>query len=116
MDEGDGHKMWKVAKNMLIRQLRIADKGLCMLRNVTYEGVFISCRTGGLERELQMVQLSATRCSCIANFMSQSSEFCRHSPLCFSTNVYYYYYYYCLFCYRLSPETFGYILVVPRTW
>jgi acetolactate synthase regulatory subunit len=32
----------------------------------TYEGVSRSFRTGRLERELQMVQLSATRCSCIA--------------------------------------------------
>jgi hypothetical protein len=31
-----------------------------------YEGVPKSFRTGHLERELQMVQLSATRCSCIA--------------------------------------------------
>jgi hypothetical protein len=31
-----------------------------------YEGVSKSFRTGRLERELQMVQLSATRCSCIA--------------------------------------------------
>jgi hypothetical protein len=31
-----------------------------------YEGVSISFRTGLLERELQMVQLSDTRCSCIA--------------------------------------------------
>jgi hypothetical protein len=41
-------------------------------------------------------------------FVSQSSEFCRHNPLCcFSTSVYCY----CLFRYRLSPETFGYNLV-----
>jgi len=41
-------------------------------------------------------------------FVSQSSEFCRHNPLCcFSTNVYYC----CLFRYRLSPDTFGYTLV-----
>jgi hypothetical protein len=33
---------------------------------VTYEGVSKSFRTGSLERELQMVQLSATRCSFIA--------------------------------------------------
>jgi hypothetical protein len=33
---------------------------------LTYEGVSKSFRTGRLERELQMVQLSATRCSCIA--------------------------------------------------
>jgi hypothetical protein len=32
----------------------------------TYEDVSRSFRTGRLERELQMVQLSATRCSCIA--------------------------------------------------
>jgi len=31
-----------------------------------YEGVPKTFRTGRLERELQMVQLSATRCSCIA--------------------------------------------------
>jgi hypothetical protein len=31
-----------------------------------YKGVTKSFRTGRLERELQMVQLSATRCSCIA--------------------------------------------------
>jgi hypothetical protein len=33
-----------------------------------YEGVSKSFRTGRLERELQMVQLSATRCSCFAIF------------------------------------------------
>jgi hypothetical protein len=32
----------------------------------TYEDVSKSSRTGRLEQELQMVQLSATRCSCIA--------------------------------------------------
>jgi len=31
-----------------------------------YEGVSKSFRTGGLERVLQMVQLSATRGSCVA--------------------------------------------------
>jgi hypothetical protein len=31
-----------------------------------YEGVSESFQAGHLERELQMVQLSATRCSCIA--------------------------------------------------
>jgi hypothetical protein len=31
-----------------------------------YEGVSESFRFGNLKRELQMVQLSATRCSCIA--------------------------------------------------
>jgi hypothetical protein len=41
-------------------------------------------------------------------FVSQSSEFCRHNPLCcFSTSVCC-----CLFRYRLSPETSGYTLVL----
>jgi hypothetical protein len=76
-------------------------------------GVSKSFRTGRLERELQMVQLSATRCSCIT-FMSQSSEFCRHNPLC------------CLstsnvkgkriFRYQLGPEIFGYTLICPTGW
>jgi hypothetical protein len=64
-----------------------------------YDGVTKSFRTGRLEQELQMVQLSATRCI----------EFCRHNPLCcFSTSVY------CckrIFRYRLSPETFGNSLI-----
>jgi hypothetical protein len=38
----------------------------CSLYYYTYEGVSKSFRTGRLERELQMVQLSATRCSYIA--------------------------------------------------
>jgi len=45
-------------------------------------------------------------------FVSQSSEFCRHNPLCcFLTSVYY-----CKrkFRYRLSPEIFGYTLVLWR--
>jgi hypothetical protein len=36
-----------------------------LLRIRTGEGVSISFRAGRLERELQMVQLSATGCSCI---------------------------------------------------
>jgi len=35
-------------------------------RSKQYEGVSKSFRTGRLELELQVVQLSATRCSCIA--------------------------------------------------
>jgi len=54
-------------------------EGSC--HGILYDGVSKSFRTGSLERELQMVQLSAT--------VSQSSEFCRHSPsFCFSTRVY----------------------------
>jgi hypothetical protein len=33
---------------------------------IIYEDISKSFRTGRLERELQMIQLSATRCSCIA--------------------------------------------------
>jgi hypothetical protein len=36
------------------------------LHKPIYEGVSKSFRTGRLERELQMVQLSTTGCSCIA--------------------------------------------------
>jgi hypothetical protein len=46
-------------------------------------------------------------------FVSQSSEFFRHDPwCCFSTSVYY-----CkvVFRYQLSPETFGYNLVLQPT-
>jgi hypothetical protein len=43
-------------------------------------------------------------------FVSQSSEFCRHNPLCcFSTSVYCCFKH--IFRYRLSLETFGYTLV-----
>jgi hypothetical protein len=57
-----------------------------------------------------MVQVSAARCSCILYFVSQSSEFCRQNPLCcFSRSAYCSS---CLFCYLLSPETFGYTLVL----
>jgi hypothetical protein len=35
-------------------------------RTHTYKGVYKSFRTGHMERELQMIELSATRCSCIA--------------------------------------------------
>jgi hypothetical protein len=38
----------------------------CIRDRFIYEDVSKSFRTGRLEQELQMVQLSATRCSCIA--------------------------------------------------
>jgi hypothetical protein len=47
--------------------LRIPDiQGSIFNSETNYEGVSKSFRTGRLERELQMVQVSATRCSCIA--------------------------------------------------
>jgi hypothetical protein len=83
--------------------------GFHFLFKLAYEGLSKSYRTGRLERELQMVQPSATRCNCIAYFVSQSSEFCSHSPLCcFPTSIYCCC---CLFLYIFSPETFGYTLV-----
>jgi len=56
-----------------------------------------------LARTANGTALCATRCS-----VSESNEFCHHNPLCcFSTSAY------CcsLFCYQLSPETFGYTLI-----
>jgi hypothetical protein len=47
-------------------QLRTLRTRMKMRAPVNYEGVSKSFRTGRLERELQMVKLSATRCSCIA--------------------------------------------------
>jgi len=55
-----------------------------------YEAVSESFRTGRPERELKLIQLFATMCSCIAIFVSQSSEFCHHNTLCcFSRSVYF---------------------------
>jgi len=49
----------------------------------------------------------------ISLFLSQSSKFCRHNPLCcFSSSVCFCCF---LFRYRLSPETFDYTLVVLHT-
>jgi hypothetical protein len=46
---------------------QILKECLQLFQNISlYEGVFKSFRTGRLQRELQMVQLSASRCSCIA--------------------------------------------------
>jgi hypothetical protein len=45
----------------------------------------------------------------VSLFLSQSSEFCRHNPLCcFSTNNTKHKH---IFCYWLIPETFGYTFV-----
>jgi hypothetical protein len=67
----------------------------------TYEGVSISFRTGCLERELQMVQTYNHHVQLYRYFVSHSSEFCRHNPLCCVV----------LISLWLSPETFGYTLV-----
>jgi hypothetical protein len=59
-----------------------------------YDGVSKSFRTGHLERELQMVHLSATRCSYIAILWVSPVSFAAVS----SKHI---------FLYRRSPETFG---------
>jgi hypothetical protein len=51
-----------------VRNCHAQSQKLKMLNytSVSYEGVSKYFRTGHLERELQMVQLSAIKCSCIA--------------------------------------------------
>jgi hypothetical protein len=71
----------------------------------TYEGVSKRFRTGRLERELQMLQLSATRCSCIAILWVNLVSFvaitlCVASQWMFIDIV--------VISLWLSPETFGY--------
>jgi hypothetical protein len=74
-----------------------------------YEGVSKSFRTGRLERELQMVQLSATRCSCTAISWVSLVSFAAITLCVASQRVFIVVKR--IFRYRLSPETFGYSLV-----
>jgi hypothetical protein len=74
----------------------------------TYDGVSKILRTGHLERELQMIQLSVTRCSCIAIMWVSLASIAAitlgvASQLVFIVVVYFV---------KLSPETFGYNLGV----
>jgi hypothetical protein len=55
--------IWSVPEATLENFIRIFQ---CQSRKRIYQGVSKSFRTGHLERELQMVQLPATRFSCIA--------------------------------------------------
>jgi hypothetical protein len=75
------------------------------LKSTIYEGVSKSFRTGRLERELQMVQLSATRCSYIAILSVSLVSFVAVTLCVASQRVL------IVFRYRLSPETFGYTIV-----
>jgi hypothetical protein len=52
-----------------------------LICTLMYEDVSKSFRTGRQERELQMTQLSATRCSCIAIFWVSLVSFAA-IPLC----------------------------------
>jgi hypothetical protein len=47
------------------RRWTISEHDIVLRRNSTYESVSRSFRTGRLERELQMIQISATKCNCI---------------------------------------------------
>jgi hypothetical protein len=73
-----------------------------------YEGMTKSFRTGRLERELQMVQLSASRCSCIAILRISLVSFVAITFFFAYQRVFHRC---CLFRYRLSPENFGYTFV-----
>jgi hypothetical protein len=77
-----------------------------------YEGVSKSFRTGRLERELQMVQLPATSCSCIAILWASVVNFAAITLCVASQRVFI-----VVISLWLSPETFGYILVsVGTSW
>jgi hypothetical protein len=64
-----------------------------------YKGVSKSSRTGRLERQLQMVQLSATRFSCIAILWAGLASFAATTLCVASQRVF--------VRYRLSPEILG---------
>jgi hypothetical protein len=73
-----------------------------------YEGVSKSFRTGRLERELQMVQLSATKCSYIAILWVSLVSFAAMTLFVASQWVFIVVF----ISLRLSPETFGYTLYI----
>jgi hypothetical protein len=76
---------------------------------ITCEGVSKSFRTICLQREVQVIQLSGARCSCIAILWVNLVSFCRCNPSCcfWTSNTKGK----SVFRYRLSPDTFGYNLV-----
>jgi len=71
-----------------------------------YEGVSRSFRTGCLERKLQMVYLSATKCSYIAILWVSLVSFAAITLYVASQRVSIMY-----ISLWLSPETFGYTLI-----
>jgi hypothetical protein len=54
------------AKDRMVHKFYLMIAAAILFSELMYEGVFISFRTGRLGQELQMVQLSATKCNCIA--------------------------------------------------
>jgi hypothetical protein len=77
----------------------------------SYEGVSKSFRTGRLAGELQMVQLSATRCSCIAILWGSPENFGAITLCVASRRVFVVVVVVVVISLWLSPETFGYTLV-----
>jgi hypothetical protein len=63
----EGVCLWQLSVVDVLDNLVSATGLVGLESDFIYEDVSESCRTGRLERELQMVQLSAGRCSCIAN-------------------------------------------------
>jgi len=69
-----------------------------------HKGISKSFRTGRLKWELQIVQLSASRCSCIGILWVSLVSFATITLLCCSQQVFIF----VVVCYPFSLETFGY--------
>jgi hypothetical protein len=59
-------RAWIVVDDVSLKDTCLRLRILCKVASGIYEGVSRTFRTGRLERELQMVQISATSCSCSA--------------------------------------------------
>jgi hypothetical protein len=76
----------------------------------TYEGVCRSFRTGSLEQELQMVQLSATRCKCIVILWFSLVSFTAVT-LCFASQRVFIVVYFVIDPFRKLLDTSSYISI-----
>jgi hypothetical protein len=76
--------------------------------STVYEGVSKSFRTGRLERELQIVQLSATRCSCIAILWVSLATFAAITLCVASERVF------VVLLFRLLSTQSGHFWIYPR--
>jgi hypothetical protein len=102
------HHITSLSRRQLPENMKIYVYWNSPPKKSVYEGVSKSFRTGRPARELQMVKLSATRCSCIAILWVTLVSFatitlCVTFQLVFIVDVY--------FINQRSPETFGYTLV-----
>jgi hypothetical protein len=83
-----------------------------MLNNVdNYEGVWKSSRTGRMERELQMIQLSAPGCSCIGILWASLVSFAAIT-LCVASQRVFIVVYFVLDSVRKRLDTLSYIRLV----